>query len=100
MASSQALAGISGNKWSSPGPTFAGSLVMPATSLNQESAAIAITAGTTRTQAGATVLANEINRIDTSTAPSAGTTLGDGVALPAAAAGYDVLVWNNTANNV
>lgn len=63
-----------------------------------ESSAVAITAGTTRTQGGATVLAKEVNRVDTSTAPSAGTYLGDGVALPAAAAGLTLMVWNNTAN--
>lgn len=65
-----------------------------------ESAGTGITAGTTRTQAGATALAQEINRVDTSTAPSAGTILGDGVALPAAAAGLDLIVWNNTANPI
>ena len=37
-----------------------------------ESSLTAITAGTTRTQAGATALTKEVNRIDTSTAPPAG----------------------------
>jgi len=59
----------------------------------------AITAGTTRTQVGATVLAATYNRIDTSTAPAAGSTLGDGVILPASSTGR-VFVHNNTANIV
>ena len=62
-----------------------------------ESAATGITAGTTRNQGGATALTKEINRIDTATAPSAGSYLGDGVLLPLAAAGLDIMVWNNTA---
>ena len=66
-----------------------------------ESATVAITAGTTRTQAGATALTTEINRVDTSTAPSAGTVLGDGVMLPATGAfARDILVINNTANPI
>jgi hypothetical protein len=80
--------------------TFGGKLAMPQGTLNQESALVGITAGATRTQAGATVLTNELNRVDTSTAPAAGTILGDGVALPAAVSGYDILVWNNTANPI
>lgn len=87
--------GITGSTKS--GWTFGGNLNMPTGTLNNESAAVGITAGTTRTQAGATALVNEINRIDTATAPSAGSILGDGVVLPAAAAGLDLLVWNNTA---
>jgi hypothetical protein len=75
-------------------------LNMPAGYLNNESALVGIVAGTTRTQAGATGLLNEINRIDTSTAPAAASTLGDGVVLPPAAAGFDLMVWNNTANPV
>lgn len=59
-----------------------------------------IVAGTTRTQAGATALTTAVNRIDTSTAPAAGTILGDGVALFATAAGERVFVVNNTANPV
>jgi hypothetical protein len=61
-----------------------------------------ITAGTTRTQAGATVLTAEINRVDTSTAPAAGSTLGDGVALPLTigVVGVDITVINNTANPI
>ena len=50
-----------------------------------ESALIGVTAGTTRTQAGATPVVNtEVNRIDTATAPSAGSPLGDGVSMMAA----------------
>ena len=63
-----------------------------------ESAAQSITAGTTRTQAGATALTKEVNKIDTSTAPSNGTTLGDGVLLPVSYPGLDVTIINNTAN--
>ena len=59
-----------------------------------------ITAGTTRTQAGATLLSGTINRVDTSTAPAAGSLLGDGVKLPASASGKFVVVENNTANPV
>jgi hypothetical protein len=57
-----------------------------------------ITAGTTRTQAGATALPAVYNRVDTSTAPANGSTLGDGVLLKAAAAGLDQVVVNNTVN--
>jgi hypothetical protein len=57
-----------------------------------------IVAGTTRTQAGATVLTKQVNRVDTSTAPAAGTTLGDGVLLLAATAGGETIVINNTNN--
>jgi hypothetical protein len=63
-------------------------------------AAAGITAGTTRTQAGATALTAEMNRIDTSTAPAAGSTLGDGVALMASAVGLDIIVVNNTVNAI
>jgi len=63
-----------------------------------ESAASGITAGTTRTQGGATVLTKEVNRVDTSTAPAAGTVLGDGVALPAALGGLDLCIINNSGN--
>lgn len=59
-----------------------------------------ITAGTTRTQAGATAVSIGVNRVDTSTAPSAGSLLGDGVRLPAAAAGALVVIINNTANPI
>lgn len=61
-----------------------------------ESAQAGIVAGTTRTQAGATALTAEVNRVDTSTAPAVGTVLGDGVVLMPAAAGLDVTVINNT----
>jgi hypothetical protein len=64
------------------------------------SSASALTAGTTRTQTGALALTKEVNRVDTSTAPSAGTLLGDGVALPTAAAGLDIVIINNTANPI
>lgn len=60
-----------------------------------------ITAGTTRTQAGATQITSDIVTIGTSTAPSAGSMLGDGVALPLVGSGTDrVFVINNTANPV
>jgi hypothetical protein len=62
-----------------------------------ESNAAGIVAGTTRTRAGATVLAGEISRIDTATAPAAGSSLGDGVSLPADVSGMDMFIWNNTA---
>lgn len=61
-----------------------------------ELAAGAITAGTTRTRAGAKVLAAQMNQVDTATAPSAGTTLGDGVLLPVSVAGSEIEVVNNT----
>lgn len=60
-------------------------------------ATVGITAGTTRTQAGATALSTGINRVDTSTAPSTGSTLGDGVILPASSPDR-IFVINNTAN--
>lgn len=60
-----------------------------------------ITAGTTRTQAGATQITADITTVGTSTAPSAGSMLGDGVALPLVGSGTDrVFVINNTANPV
>jgi hypothetical protein len=65
-----------------------------------ETAASGIIAGITRTQLGATVLNREVNRVDTSTAPATGLTLGDGVALMAAQAGLDVTVINNTVNTI
>jgi predicted RecA/RadA family phage recombinase len=65
-----------------------------------EVSATGITAGTTRTQGGATALAKGLNRIDTSTAPAVGTLLGDGVALPVAAPGASVTIVNNTLNPV
>jgi hypothetical protein len=60
-----------------------------------------ITAGTTRTQAGATQITADVTTVNTSTAPSAGSTLGDGVALPQVGSGVD-RVWliNNTANPI
>jgi hypothetical protein len=65
-----------------------------------ESAQTGIVAGTTRTRAGATNLMNEVNRIDTATAPGVGTTLGDGVCLMPSASGLTIIVNNNTANPV
>jgi hypothetical protein len=67
-----------------------------------ESSATGIVAGTTRTQAGATALGAEFNRVDTATAPTAGTVAGDGVALPPAPGGQEltIIVWNNTANPI
>lgn len=62
--------------------------------------ASSIIAGVVRTQAGATALTAETNRVDTSTAPAAGSTLGDGVRLPVSAAGLQTIVINNTANNI
>jgi hypothetical protein len=52
-----------------------------------------ITAGTTQTQAGATALTTNLNRVTTSTA-------GDGVKLPTAAAGIICHVINDTANSI
>ena len=63
-----------------------------------ESAQVGITAGTTRTQAGATILTKEVNRVDVSTAPAVGTTLGDGVLLMPAVAGLDITIINATGN--
>ena len=63
-------------------------------------AAVGIVAGTTRTQAGATALTAEVNRIDTSTAPAVGTTLGDGVVLMGSGAGLDITVINNSGNPI
>jgi hypothetical protein len=70
------------------------------TGLLAESNLIGITAGTTRTQAGATALTKEVNRVDTSTAPAAGNTVGDGVLLPASVAGVTIININNTSNPV
>jgi hypothetical protein len=90
--------GISGSQYG--GWSFAGALALPQGAFVTGSAAVGITAGTTRTQAGATVLSQEVNRIDASTAVSAGSTLGDGVRLMPAVAGLTVAVLNNTANVV
>lgn len=53
-----------------------------------------ITAGTTQTQGGATALTTEVNRVTTVG------TAGDGVKLPTAAAGKEVIVRNVGANNL
>jgi hypothetical protein len=90
--------GISGSQYA--GWVFAGGVALPQGAFVTGSAAAGITAGTTRTQAGAVSLGQEVNRIDTSTAPAAGATLGDGVRLMAAVAGLTVAVINNTANPV
>jgi len=63
-----------------------------------ESATGAITAGTTRTRAGATALTSTVNFVTTSTAPAAGTVLGDGVVLRASTPGVTQKVANSTAN--
>lgn len=60
-----------------------------------------ITAGTTRTQAGATQITADIVTVNTSTAASGGTLVGDGVALPQVGSGTDRIFFiNNTANPV
>lgn len=60
-----------------------------------------ITAGTTRTQAGATQITDPRTTINTSTAVTGGTLLGDGVALPQVGSGTDVVfLENNTPNPV
>lgn len=78
-------------------PTFTN---LTLTGLIYNSVTTGITAGTTRTRTGAVALTTELNRVDTSTAPSAGTLLGDGVVLMASAAGLDIIVVNNTANPI
>lgn len=90
--------GITGSQYA--GWTFAGGVALPQGAFVTGSALTGIAAGTTRTQAGATALSQEINRVDTSTTPGAGSTLGDGVRLMAAVAGLTVTVINNTANVV
>lgn len=60
-----------------------------------------LTAGTTRTQAGATQITADVTTVNTSTAPAAGSLLGDGVALPLVGSGTDrVFLINNTANPI
>lgn len=60
-----------------------------------------ITAGTTRTQAGATQITADVTTVNTSTAATAGTNFGDGVALPQIGSGTDkVFLINNTANPI
>ena len=60
-----------------------------------------ITAGTTRTQAGATLITADVTTVNTSTAPAAGSLLGDGVQLPQVGSGTDkVFLINNTANPI
>ncbi len=60
-----------------------------------------ITAGTTRTQAGATQITADITTVNTSTAPAAGSLLGDGVVLPQVGSGSDrVFLINNTNNPI
>jgi hypothetical protein len=75
-------------------PTFVN---LTLTGLLYESSQSGIVAGTTRTQAGATVLTKEVSRIDTATAPAAGSTLGDGALMIPSASGLDATVINNTA---
>ena len=58
-----------------------------------------ITAGTTRTQAGAALITADIVTVNTSTANSGGTLVGDGVCLPQIGSGTDrIFLINNTAN--
>jgi hypothetical protein len=58
-----------------------------------------ITAGTTRTQAGATLITADVVTCNTSTANSGTTYVGDGVCLPQIESGTDkVFFINNTAN--
>jgi hypothetical protein len=60
-----------------------------------------ITAGTTRTQAGATQITADVTTVNTSTAVSGGTLVGDGVCLPQTGSGTDVVfLINNTANPI
>lgn len=60
-----------------------------------------ITAGTTRTQAGATLITADITTVNTSTAATTGTNNGDGVLLPLVGSGTDrILLINNTANPI
>jgi hypothetical protein len=79
------------------GWTFTGGVSPPAGGFVTISAASGLAAGATRTQAGATALTQQLSRIDTATTPAAGSTLGDGVKLMAAAPGVAALVINNTA---
>lgn len=60
-----------------------------------------ITAGTTRTQAGATQITSDFTTVNTSTAATAGTNVGDGVLLPQIGSGSDrIQLLNNTANPI
>lgn len=70
-----------------------------AAGLNPPTTTVGITAGTTRTQGGATALPSSLNRVDTSTAPAGGSLLGDGVILPASGNARITLI-NNTANPI
>ncbi len=65
-----------------------------------ESSQTGITADTGRAQATAVPLSAILNRVDSSTAPGAGTVAGDGVALPPSVPGLDVIVINNTSNPI
>jgi hypothetical protein len=62
--------------------------------------AVGVVPGITRTQAGATPLTNQVARVDLSTAPAAGSLLGDGLALPLANAGSVQIVINNSMNPI
>ena len=90
--------GITGSQYA--GWIFGGGVALPQGAFVTGSALTGVVAGTTRTQAGATALSQEVNRVDTATAPAAGSTLGDGVRLMPAVAGLTVMVMNNTANPV
>lgn len=76
-------------------PVFASLRMLPA-GLIYESFANGITAGTTRTLAGATQLVAEINTITVGTAPLAGSVVGDGIALMQSAPGLTINVINRT----
>jgi hypothetical protein len=100
LAAGQSMRYLLGSGWQSTSSsgqqvtsgTFpAGNVTL--TGLLYETATDGITSGTTQTQAGATQLSAEVNRITTNA------TAGNGVALPAAtAAGLTILVINYTAN--
>ena len=64
------------------------------TGLLNESESATVTAGATQTQAGATALTTEINVVTTNA------TAGNGVALPAAALGLDIVIVNTTTKSL
>jgi hypothetical protein len=105
ITTTQQLLAQTGNGAISAAPVWTATPTLTSVALTgflTESVTIAITAGTTRTQGGATALTTQYNRVDTSTAPTAGTVLGDGVALPVipATVGRRIFIWNNTANPI
>ena len=76
-------------------PVFASLRMLPG-GLILESFTNGIIAGSNRTQAGATPLVAEVNTITTSTAPVAGSVVGDGVLLMASQPGATINVINKT----